>query len=344
MQRFILVVFILALLIPVAAFGQGEVNKTGVTAANFLKLDVGARSIGLAGAMISQANDGSTMIYNPAGIAGFDKITFTYHNIDLYADIRQQFTGVVVPFGEANAIGFFVNYVDLGYIFRTTIEEQNGQADQFIFNSNIAYGLTFARQLTDRVLFGVTAKYAVEKIWTESAVGVSFDFGTVYEPGVGGLKLGLAVKHLGPDMRMDRGPAATFYKVVEDAYPQNRTIPARLITDKYRLPTTFTAGASFDFIGPTSVLMANDVHRFTFVSEVNDAFDAAIRSITALEYEFDNMVSIRGGTRQNYDLFSWSMGGGLKIPVGNSELLFDYAYADYGDLEGVYVTSLEIRF
>jgi len=345
MRRNSLYILVIMLLAPVLAFGQGEVNKKGATAASFLKLDIGARAIGLGGAFSTIADDGTAMHYNPAGLADFTKVTFTYHNVDLYADIRQQFIGIAVPFGGANTFGFYVNYVDLGSIERTTTLSPNGMnPTEFCYSSDAAYALVFSRRLTDRVLFGVSVKYAVEKMWNESAVGASVDFGTIYEPGVGGLRLGMSIRHLGPEMRMDRGPGFTFYKQQTDTYPGQRQIPSKMITDKFPLPTVFTVGVSFDLVGPTSVLLANDMNRFSVISEANDAFDAPMRAIYAVEYEWNSMIALRSGVRQNYDAFRYSFGGGLKFPIRNSELLFDYAYADYGDLEGIYVTSLEIRF
>lgn len=343
MQRYSLLLLITLLLLPSLVFSQGEVSKKGATAANFLKLDVGARAVALGGAYTALSNDGAAMHYNPAGLADVEKIGLTYHNVDLYVDIRQQFFGLVIPFGEANTIGFYTNYVDMGTIERTTTADPDGWG-QNIYAHSAAYGITFARRLTDRVLFGVGVKYAIEKIWNESAVGASVDFGAIYEPGVGGLRMGLSIKHLGPEMRMDKGPALTFYKQPNTSYPGQREIAARLETDKYPMPVTFSVGVAFDFVGPTSVVMANDANRFSVITEVNDAFDAPIRSIFGLEYEWNNLLSLRGGIKQNYDVHRYSFGGGLKIPVRNSELVFDYAYADYGDLDGIYVTSIELRF
>ncbi|MCH8286353.1 PorV/PorQ family protein [candidate division KSB1 bacterium] len=344
MQRFILVVLVLCLLVPVTVMGQEDVNKTGSTAANFLKLDVGARAIALGGAFTALATDGTAMLYNPAGIADFTKLTFMYHNIDLYADIRQQVIGLTVPIGAASTFGIYVNYVDLGSIERTNTVSQNGGLNQLIFSSNVSYGITFARRLTDRVLFGVAAKYVKEKLWNESATGISFDFGTIYEPGIGGLRLGLAIRHLGPEMRMDKGPGTTFFKQQESLFPGNRELEARFITQKFAMPISFVSALVFDLVGPTSVLAAHDIHRLSIITEVSDTFDAPIRSIFAFEYEWNSMLALRSGIKQNYDLFEWSFGGGLKIPLRNSDLIFDYAYADYGDLEGVYVTSIELRF
>lgn len=337
------IVPLLILLLPTLVLAQSEVNKEGTTAANFLKLEVGGRAIALGGAYTTLADDGTAMHYNPAGLADFTKLALTYHSTNLYAGIQQQYVGMGVPFGDANTIGVFINYVDIGEIEQTTITDPNGN-NRHVSASDVAYGVAFSRRLTDRVLFGMTVKYVQEKIWHEKAQGVAADFGAIYEPGFGGLRIGMAIKNLGPEMKMDEGPAITFSKEPSETYPGQRPIPSKYIMDSYALPTTFSMGVAFDFVGPTSVIMANDMHRLSVVSEVSDAFDAPLRSIIGGEYMWNDMLALRGGVRQNYDLFNYSFGGGLKIPVANSEIVVDYAYADYGDLDGIYVTSLELRF
>ena len=346
MRRFMNIFIIMCILIPAVAVAQkAEVNKKGTTAAKFLRLDIGARSYALGGAYVPIAEDATAMVYNPAGLASMTKAALSYHNVDLYADIRHQFIGLVIPTAmERTTIGFYINSVNYGTIFRTSIEDQSAANQQYIFSSSQSYGMSIARQVTDRVFLGISSKFIIEKIWLDTANGFAFDVGAVYEPGVGGLRLGVSIRNLGPDMRMDRGPETTFTKIPETTLPGIRSIPARLITDKFNLPIVFNVGFSFDLVGPASILLTNDVHKLSIISEMNDAFDAPLRSIIGAEYTWKDMLSLRGGTRQNYDLFEYSFGAGLKIPVRNSEILFDYAYADFGDLEGVYVASLEIRF
>jgi len=58
-----------------AAFGQSviDVSKSGTVAATFLEIPVGAAAIGLGGAFVSVANDATTLFWNPAGAASFDR-------------------------------------------------------------------------------------------------------------------------------------------------------------------------------------------------------------------------------------------------------------------------------
>ena len=78
--------------------------------------------------------------------------------------------------------------------------------------------------------------------------------------------------------------------------------------------------------------------------EVNDSFDNQMRSKYGIEYEWKQILAIRGGYKANYDTATFTFGGGFQIPVRNMSLRFDYAYADYGDLGNVNVTTLTLGF
>jgi len=340
-------IILLALLIisPQLVYGQtGEVTKVGSTAANFLGLEVGARAIALAGAFTAVANDGSSMYWNPAGMAYSDHIMVYYNRVNLYADMSHDFMGVIVPAG-ANYFGVAFNYLNIGTMEKTTIDEPEG-TDIFFTSSSMAISLSYARMLTDRITFGVSGRYIHEQIWQEKADGMSADLGILFTPGLSGLRLGMSITNLGPSIAMDDGPLQTFYRIPTEGQEGtgNRNMPAKYMVDSYPMPTSFQLGAVFDVMGLNSSIIKNTANRVSFVMEVNDAFDNAMRSKFGLEYEWNKILALRGGYKQNYDLASYTFGAGLKIPYEGVDLRFDYAYADYGDLGNVQITSIQIGF
>ncbi|MFZ5516659.1 MAG: PorV/PorQ family protein [Candidatus Zhuqueibacterota bacterium] len=339
---------ILLIVIAVSAqalFGQGEVNKVGTTAANFLKLEVGARAMSLAGAYTAVANDVTALQWNPAGISSLGRITASYNNTNLYAGIKHQFLGVVVPMGINNFFGFSLNYVDIGRIEKTTVDDPDGTGIMFD-NYNMSAGVSYSRMLTDRVTFGVTGRWVHEQIWEQGADGVSMDMGIIFAPQVSGLKIGMSITNFGPDMTMDNGPLTTFaYEPQEEMEGVgNRDLDAQLQVEKYALPISFQLGASVDIMGANSSFVSDKSNRISAIFELNDSFDNAMRAKYALEYEWRHLLALRAGYKQNYDLATFSWGGGLKIPVRGMDLRFDYGMADYGDLGYVNVTSIQIGF
>ncbi len=53
----------------VASVEGQTLSKSGTTAAQFLKIGVGARAIGMGGAFAATADDITAMYWNPAGLA-----------------------------------------------------------------------------------------------------------------------------------------------------------------------------------------------------------------------------------------------------------------------------------
>ena len=343
MKKIIYVVILL--LIVQTVYGQGEVTKVGTTAANFLNLEVGARAISLGGAFTAVANDASALKWNPAGLTYFNRISLSHTHTNLYVDIKHQFVGLIIPVGLNNFFGVSLNYIDLGKIERTTIEQPDGTG-LFFSSNNMAFGVSYARRLTDRVSIGVTGQWFREQIWQEKADGICADIGLIYSPGISGLKIGMSITNFGPDVAMNEGPLKTFSYEPQEDQPGvgNRNLPAKLQVEKYAMPISFQMGVIVDIMGTNSFLIKDKSNRISFVMEVNDSFDNQMRSKYGLEYEWRKILALRLGYKSNYDLAKFAYGAGFKIPFPGLDLRFDYALTDYGDLGYIHVTSIQIGF
>jgi hypothetical protein len=53
-------------------------------------------------------------------------------------------------------------------------------------------------------------------------------------------------------------------------------------------------------------------------------------------------VFLRAGKVFEHHTEDWTFGGGLKVPLGDYELIADFAYADMGDLDIVQRVSFAI--
>lgn len=327
-----------------SSWGQGQVTKVGTSAANFLQMELGAKAVAMGGAFVGLANDVTTLYWNPAGAAMLDGLRVSYMEVSLYAGIRHQFSGVVVPIPGVGTIGVSGNHVDCGEMDVTTIEEPEGTGERFSA-SDLALAFSYSRMLTDRVSFGVTAKYIQEKIWLETATGYAFDFGTLYRISDSGVKIGMAITNFGPEMGVDKGPHLTFEKEPPENYPASPPLEARYETKKFPLPVRFELGVALDAVGGHGLLMKSLANQVTLVGAINDGFDAPFRSTWGVEYEWGGIIALRGGYRENYDTGGISVGAGLNVPVRPGlSAEFDYAWVDYGDLDDIQIWSLELKF
>ena len=133
-----------------------DITRVGTTAAPFLKIPVGARSVALSGAYTGLVDDATALYWNPAGIARIDRITVALNHAELFAGITHDFVGMVFPMGQ-NVFGVSFIMLNSGDIEVTTVDEPMGTGESYSV-SNIAAGLSFSRQLTDKFSVGFYCK------------------------------------------------------------------------------------------------------------------------------------------------------------------------------------------
>jgi len=335
-------VFVLILFLFVAG-NSAELTKVGATSANFLQLALGARASALGGAYVAIAEGPYAIYWNPAGISHGRGFRMAYQNGALYAGLRQQALAMVYSVNEADNLGILINHLDIGEMEETTLEEPEGTGQTFDA-SNMAVSVTYGRQLTNRVSFGVTAKYIQERIWLEVARGYAFDIGTLYTIEERGLRIGMALTNLGPDMGIGEAPHLRFYKEKQDGYPGSPQPEAQLVTKKFPLPLCFALGISANVIGARALRQSGQ-HRLTVAVSVNDAFDAPLRSNYGVEYAWQEALFLRAGLYQGYDAASVTLGFGLNIKkYAAVDVQIDYAWSAYGDLGNINTWGLEFRF
>ncbi len=321
----------------------GDLTKVGTTSANFLQLRVGARAIAMGGSFVGVANDGSALYWNPAGITNLPGIQAFYQNSRLYAGLKHQSFGLSYSLDQQNYLGLLVNYLDMGKMEQTTLESPDGTNQQFDAAS-MAIGLTFARQLTNRVSFGLTAKYIQERIWLEYARGYAFDIATLYTIREKGIRIGMNLSNLGPDMGIGEAPHLKFYKRKPDDYPGSPQPEAQLSTKTFPLPLAFSMGVSLDIIGQNA-LRHSEEHRLTIATSITDGYDSPFRMNFGTEYVCHDVLALRGGYYLNYDTENYALGFGLNIyKYARINLQLDYAWMNYGDLGSINTYGLEFKF
>jgi len=325
-------------------FGQEVDSKAGTTGGNILLMEIGSRAIGMGGTFVGVADDPSTLYWNPAGTSLIKSPDVQYQFSQRYADIQHHFSGITFPLSSDDYIGLMVQYLAVGEMDVTTIENPEGTGEKFDA-SYIVLGVNYSRQLTDRVHIGFTAKYVYERIWLETASNFAFDIGTIYNIEEIGLRIGMNIQNLGTEMGITAGPHLSFYRRKPDDYPGSPNPQAQLAMETYPLPTSFSLGVSDVIIGRKTTWIKSPEHKVLLAASVIDSFDSPFRINIGGEYSWNEIISFRAGYRFFYDTQNLSLGFGINFnQFIDYDVSLDYVWVNYGDLGGIEVLGLDFRF
>ena len=335
--------FYLLLLIPFCLMGQSkDVSKVGTTAAAFLEIPAGAAALGTGGAFVSIANDASALYWNVGGISTIEKYDLHLTSMTWIGDTKYSFAGLVLPLDEFGTIGLSFTSLSMGDMAVRTVELPEGTGE-FFSAGDISFGLSYARNLTDRFSIGFTVKYIQEKIWHMTSQGVAIDAGTLFKTDIfGGMTIGASLSNFGASMRLDGRDTRYFISVDDSKLGSNDQIPTNIEMDSWDLPLIFRIGLSDNVV-------QNDMYRFTATLDATHPNNDYESINVGGEFAFMEFFMIRGGFNS---LLLKDGEGGLTFGIGvNSKMLFsdalfqfDYAYRDFGRLENVHLFSIDFKF
>lgn len=338
--KYFKIIIALLFLIQFPLLGQG-VSKTGTTAAKFLSIGVGPRANAMGGSFSAVADDATSMYWNPAGIALLDRFQGIFTYTKMFADLNLNYFGVVIPAGESGNIGVNVTALNIGEMDVTTEEFPEGTGETFTSGS-YAFGLSYARYITDKFIVGANVKYIRENIYNSSAEGVAIDIGTIFTTPFYGIKFASSITNFGTKMNITGDDLLVRYDQDETTSGNNETVDAKLTTDNFELPLRLQIGVSKD-------LFFADGQRFTLAVDANYPNDnkqwVNVGGELAL---FNNLVFLRGGYKT---LFLEDSQEGLTLGVGlkydQSNLLgieIDYAYQQLEFLDNTHSFGLILSF
>ena len=273
---------------------------------------------------MADASGIEALYWNPAGLSRTKKTEAMFSHQDYFADMNVNYIAASAKVSDAIALGFSAKVLSIGDLIVTTEENPEGTGEILSPTFSIV-GVTYSHQLTDRVFFGATAKYINESVRRETAQGVAFDLGFQYSPGLSGLRLALVMKNYGPDMRFDGADLEHKVKL-PGADPQSRSRVVRTRLSSFELPTSIELGASYDIVNDeTNRAVVVGSFRNNNLSE--DEYQAGV------EYSLGKALFLRGGylfSKKDDDAlkdFQPTFGFGLRVPLGVSDLTFDYSQA-----------------
>jgi hypothetical protein len=298
-------------------------QRAGTAAAQFLKIGVGGRAVGMGETFIAVANDASALYWNPAGMAQFEGNQLILSHVDWPVDIKHEFVGYVHHVSPTNAIGVSFTSLHMDDMEETTEFAPAGTGNFFTFR-DIAIGLSFARKMTDKFSFGTTVKYIEETLAEVEMRSVMVDLGMYYWTGFRSTRFAVAITNFGQQLK----PGGQFTR--RDGTTVNKF-------QSFVPPTLFKLGFATE-------LMDNEQNKLTVAVELNHPNDNAENVHFGGEYWWHKRVALRSGYKLNVDEESFTFGAGLSLPLSIAHANLDYAYTDFGRLGNANRFSFVLSF
>lgn len=296
-------------------------QKTGTSSLQFLKIGHGARSAGMAETFVAVSDDISSLYWNPAGLVAFKENGITVSHTEWFVDTKLEFVGGVFHFGGNNALGISLTALTTEDMKVTTELQPFGTGAYFRY-SDIALGVSYARQLTEQFAFGATVKYVEETLGDLKMRTVIGDLGTFYRTGLGTTRFAVAISNFGAQV----SPSGSV-ELIGGRTANN--------FQKFPPPTLFKIGFAME-----PLLTVNN--RLTTSIQLNSPNDNAEHVSVGAEYSYKEMFFLRAGYKFNVDAENFSAGAGLKVPISFAKMNLDYAITNYRQLGVAQRISLNI--
>ncbi len=341
MKKYTLIISLSLLLFISANNLFGQQQKLAQTGLKFLSVSLDARASGFGDAVTSLEYNSAAMFYNPAGMARMNTFTsVAVGQTQWIADIKYQYGSIsLAPFdGDYGIIALSFISVDYGD-FMGTVRYNNDQGflDVGTFSPTaVAFGLGYAKALSDKFSVGGTIKYARQSLGTSVVGGVTanssgftggtteenklnvlaFDFGVIYKTGYKSLDLGMSVRNFSREVKYKK--------------------------DGFQLPLIFQIGASFN---ASDILdLDKNMHSVLLSVDANHPRDYPEQVNVGIEYTFMNLLSLRGGYSTPNDERDVSAGVGLKHSFAGVNFGLDYAYTPFGIFDSVHRISVSFAY
>lgn len=307
-----------------------DFNKGGRTAFQFLKIGVGARQAAIGEAGLAVVRDVNAVFWNPANITGIESVEVAFSYNRWLADMNYVASAVGARWGRVGVFSLSVATLDYGDIEEALVTASSGSNDprtgETFSGSDLLFGLTYAREFTDRLSIGVGAKFMRESLFEYAVNNVAFDVGTYYDMGYKGLRLAMSAQNFSGSVRW----------LGDEASDRQ---------EGYDIPLVFRIGLAANLVGgQDAVLNAGEAHRVTISAEAINTNDFSERFNFGGEYAFGNLLLLRAGYRANYADGNWSFGFGLTPTFGDVAVRIDYAYVHYTYLNVPHRVTLALAF
>ncbi|HEY9167636.1 MAG TPA: PorV/PorQ family protein [Candidatus Kryptonia bacterium] len=298
-------------------------QRVGITAADFLKIGVGARANAMGESFAAVDNDAYALFYNPAGITQFDNTEVAISHSTWFVGLQHDFIGGVYHLDRQNTIGISIVSLQSDDMPVTTEYQPYGTGEYFKYG-DLAIAATYARKMTDNFSFGLSVRYIDETLAQVSMRGVLIDLGTYYWTGLGSTRFAVSVSNFGGQLTPS-GSVTLLDGTTVSSF------------QSFSPPTIFRIGFALDPYQDASSKLTTSV-------QLNHPSDNSENISLGAEYSYVSSFFLRAGYKINVDEENYSVGAGVKVDVKFAQVFFDYAFTPYQRLGDVHRFSLNLRF
>ena len=308
-------IFTLAVLVSVIGFANTgscdfSTNDAGKAGAQFLKIGVGARAIGMGEAYGAVSNDANAVYWNPAGLNQIEGKEVSFMHAMWLEAISYENLVYVQP-TKCCVIGGAINYLAVGKIDK--YDNSGTPLNETFSPSDMAVTLSFAKKYHN-VPVGMNIKYISSTIDDKSPSAFAIDLGVMKKFKNDKLTVGIVLQNLGTKMK---------FITQEDPLPMNIKIASA-----YNL-----------MLKNKPMLIALDL---------NAPIDNELRVNFGVEYKLGIGETMSLSPRIGYKTNTKGLTGTAGLSIGFGFILdsygIDYAWVPFGDLGDTHRVSLNIKF
>ncbi|MBC8402259.1 MAG: PorV/PorQ family protein [Candidatus Marinimicrobia bacterium] len=304
---------------------KAEFNKSGRTAFQVAKIGIGARQVALGEACAASINDVNSIFWNPAGVSGIGRIGSSINYNRWLADLNYFSFAAAFRIKRNHLISFGLSTLDYGDIDEALIPVTGGTSDtrtgETFSGSDNIISLTYAREYTDRLTIGISAKYMSEQLFDYTVDLWAFDVGTFYKIGFKDLRIAMSAQN---------------FKIGSVKWLEESDRD-----DGYDIPLVYRIGVAMNVIdGSDGFINLGATHRLQYAFDAISSNDYGERYHMGLEYWYKEFIAIRGGYKHNYQDGNLSLGLGIKLDKFN----LDYAFTAYEYLNSPQRISIVFTF